>query len=204
MRSPIDLTHRADEVAPLLLGWVLRRGEVALRLTEVEAYLGLDDPASHAYRGPRGRAATMFRAPGCLYVYLSYGVHRMANIVCSPAGSASAVLLRAGEVVAGVEIARHRRGRDEELANHPVARLASGPGNLGAVLGLDLADDGARLGVEFSLEPGDSPSRTVMVGPRTGISHAVDWPLRFWLADEPSVSPYRRSPRASRPAEDRL
>ena len=200
----IDFNRRADEVAPLMLGSILWRGPVGLRLTEVEAYLGPDDPASHAYRGPRGRAVTMFGAPGCLYVYLSYGVHRAANLVCSPAGSASAVLLRAGEVVAGRDLARQRRGWDADDVVRPDHRLASGPGNLGTVLGLKLTDDGARLGDDFVLEPSDTPSRNVLMGPRTGITKAVDWPLRFWLAGEPSVSPYRRSPKAPRVAEDRL
>ncbi len=105
----LDFTRRADELAPAVLGSVLWRGQIGLRLTEVEAYLGPDDPASHAYRGPGGRAATMYGEPGRLYVYLSYGVHWAANLVCSPAGSASALLLRAGEVVAGEELARQRR-----------------------------------------------------------------------------------------------
>lgn len=235
---PIDLSRRADEVAPALLGAVLRRGPVAIRLTEVEAYLGMDDPASHAYRGPHGRAATMFGEPGCLYVYLSYGIHLAANLVCSPAGSASAVLLRSGEVIDGLELACERRGWDTAELPRPISKLASGPGNLGSVLGLTLSDDGARLGAAFTLEPGpnsllsdchgstgsrdqtdtgpggftsssqlthnldgrsETTSHSVMKGPRTGISKAPDWPLRYWLSGEKSVSPYRRSPKASRP-----
>ena len=84
----LDFNRRADELAPEVLGLVLWRGQIGIRLTEVEAYLGLDDPASHAFRGPRGRAATMFGEPGRLYVYLSYGIHLAANLVCSPAGLA--------------------------------------------------------------------------------------------------------------------
>ncbi|SPF68565.1 DNA-3-methyladenine glycosylase II [Propionibacterium ruminifibrarum] len=188
----IDLSGRADEIAPGLLGAVIRRGEVAVRLTEVEAYLGTDDPASHAYRGERGRAAVMFGAPGTVYVYVSYGIHRAGNIVCSPAGQASAVLMRAGEVVAGADRARERR----RLApDRPDTQLARGPGNLGRALGLDLADNGLPLGGRDDLfeliEPGPGRGR-VLVGPRIGITRAADAPLRFWLADEPTVSARRR------------
>ena len=184
----IDLSARADEVAPQLLGAVVRRGSVAVRLTEVEAYLGLDDPASHAYRGERGRAAVMFGAPGSIYVYVSYGIHRAGNIVCSPTGRASAVLLRAGEVVDGAADARERRGLP---ADRPDALLARGPGNLGRALGLDLSDNGLLLGGPdglFGLTAPGGPAGRILVGPRIGISRAVSAPLRFWLADEPSVS----------------
>lgn len=189
----LDLAQRADLVAPQVLGAELCRGDVRLRITEVEAYLGLDDPASHAFRGPRGRAATMFGPPGHLYVYLSYGVHLAANIVCSPAGEASALLLRAGQVLDGEGLARERRGRP----GLPAARLASGPGNLGRVLGLSLADDGAALGDEFVLTPARGPVE-VVCGPRVGISQAADWPLRFWIPGDETVSAYRRSARAPR------
>lgn len=189
----LDLAQRADLVAPQLLGAELRRGDVRLRITEVEAYLGTDDPASHAFRGPRGRAVTMFGLPGHLYVYLSYGVHLAANIVCSPAGQASALLLRAGRVLDGEAVARERRGR----ADLPGARLASGPGNLGRVLGLHLSDDGAALGDEFILTPPPEPVE-VARGPRVGISQAPDWPLRFWILGDETVSAYRRSSRAPR------
>lgn len=195
---PIDFTSRADELAGQVLGTILWHGQVAVRLTEVEAYLGADDPASHAYRGPRGRAVTMFAEPGRLYVYLSYGIHLAANLVCSPPGQASALLLRAGEVVAGHELARERRGWSS-TSEH---KLASGPGNLGRVLGLSLADDGAQLGAEFRIEvPRESPPR-ICRGPRVGISVAADRPLRFWIEADPTVSAYRRSPRAAAPATD--
>ncbi|WP_316670121.1 DNA-3-methyladenine glycosylase [uncultured Propionibacterium sp.] len=184
----IDLNARADETAPTLLGAVIRRGPVAVRLTEVEAYLGTDDPASHAYRGERGRAAVMFGKPGSIYVYVSYGIHRAGNIVCSPVGRASAVLMRAGEVVAGVDTARERRGL---APGGPDAMLARGPGNLGRALGLDLTDNGRLLGGEDGLfgltAPGDGPG-PILVGPRIGITKAADARLRFWLAGEPSVS----------------
>lgn len=191
----IDFHRRADELAPAVLGAVLWRGPIGLWLTEVEAYLGPDDPASHAYRGPRGRAVTMYGAPGRLYVFRSYGVHFAANFVCSPAGQASAILLRAAEVVGGAELARERRAVARQGRDLPATRLASGPGNLGRVLGLSMADDGAPLGEEFHLEPPARPA-AIARGPRVGISVAVDWPLRFWIAGDPTVSPYRRSPRA--------
>lgn len=193
----IDLSRRADEVAPELLGAVIRRDGVAVRLTEVEAYLGTSDPASHAYRGERGRAAVMFGEPGSIYVYVSYGIHRAGNIVCSPAGQASAVLMRAGEVVAGVDTARRRRGL---APDRPDAMLARGPGNLGRALGLDLADNGQRLGSGddlFQLTAPEDPAGPgrVLVGPRIGITKAAGAPLRFWLADEPTVSGRRRGDR---------
>ncbi len=188
--ADLDLTPRADQVAPRLLGAVLWRGRIGLRLTEVEAYLGTIDPASHAFRGPGGRADTMFGPPGHLYVYLSYGIHLALNLVCSPAGEASGVLLRSAEVVGGIDLARQRRllpsGR-----RVPDTRLASGPGNLGKVLGLSRSDDGTPLGGEFRLVAPSSPVE-VSQGPRVGISLAVDWPLRFWVTGDPTVSPYRR------------
>lgn len=188
LMAPIDWTRRADELAPLVLGGVLRHGQVRVRISEVEAYLGPDDPASHAFRGPRGRASTMFGAPGRLYVYLSYGIHVAANLVCSPPGQASALLLRAGEVLAGVD--------EAEVAARGV-QLASGPGRLGRVLGLRLADDGAVLGAgDFDFTPAIEPIGEFETGPRVGISMAADWPLRFWLAGDPTVSRYGRSPRA--------
>lgn len=106
----IDLSAPATDVAPLLLGATIWHGPVAVRLTEVEAYMGLDDPASHAFRGPTPRARVMFGPPSHVYVYLSYGMHRCVNLVCSPDGVASAVLLRGGRVVAGEDDARLRRG----------------------------------------------------------------------------------------------
>ena len=98
------------EAAPRLLGAVLRHEGVAVRITEVEAYDGAHDPGSHAYRGPTRRNQVMFGPPGHLYTYFTYGMHHCANVVCGPEGRASAVLLRAGEIVDGLELARSRRG----------------------------------------------------------------------------------------------
>lgn len=193
----IDFTDTADVVAPQLLGAVIRRGDVAIRLTEVEAYLGTGDPASHSYKGPTPRCATMFGPPSHLYVYASYGIHRAGNLVCAPEGTGSGVLLRAGEVLSGWDEVRSRRGERAEDAG-----LARGPGNLGSALGLSLEDDGAPLGqfgpgrsAEFLLEP---PRRRVesVRGRRIGISRNVDAPLRFWIPGDPTVS----SPRTRRAA----
>ncbi|MDQ3628260.1 MAG: DNA-3-methyladenine glycosylase, partial [Actinomycetota bacterium] len=124
MRPQLEeiLIEPATRAAPALLGCLVRLGEVAVRLTEVEAYEGPDDPASHAFGGPTPRTAIMFGPPGRLYVYLSYGMHWCANVVCAPEGTASAVLLRGAEVVSGLPRARERRGG--QVADR---RLATGP-----------------------------------------------------------------------------
>src|SRR5215217_2588813 len=119
------------EVAPRLLGAVLRHDGVALRLTELEAYDGAHDPGSHAFRGQTPRNTVMFGPAGHLYTYFTYGMHHCANVVCGPEGTASAVLLRAGEVVDGLELARARRG------SSPDRDLARGPARLCKALGLD-------------------------------------------------------------------
>lgn len=136
----IDFDQPADVVAPQLLGGILRLGEVAIRITEVEAYLGESDPASHAFKGPTPRCATMFGPSSHLYVYASYGIHRAGNLVCSPDGHAGGVLLRGGEVIDGQKVARQRRG-PKALD----AALARGPGNLGQAMGFDLELNGAEV-----------------------------------------------------------
>jgi DNA-3-methyladenine glycosylase len=173
-------------------------GRVALRLTEVEAYSGEgEDPASHAHRGPTPRAAIMFGPPGRLYVYFSYGVHWCANVVVGPAGRASAVLLRAGEVVVGEPLARSRR---------PAARaardLARGPARLTQALAIGPDDRGADLldpasGVR--LHRGAAPA-DVSAGPRVGISVATDLLWRFWDTGAPSVSAFRAGGKPRRAA----
>lgn len=185
------LSRPADEVAPFLLGAVLTGRGVSVRLTEVEAYLGEQDPGSHAFRGLTPRTRTMFGEPGHLYVYFSYGMHVCANIVCSPPGTASAVLLRAGEVVDGLELARERRPTAKTDAE-----LARGPARLTKALGIVLGDDAAALdGAPFALEAAPHPS-PVAVGPRVGVSGegGTDaFPLRFWIPGDPTVSAYRAS-----------
>lgn len=188
-----DLLGPVDVVAPALLGsWVVTdrpAGRVALRLTEVEAYSGAgEDPASHAHRGPTPRAEIMFGPPGRLYVYFSYGVHWCANVVVGPAGRGSAVLLRAGEVVVGEDVARSRR---------PAARtardLARGPARLTQALAIGPDDRAAELLSPTSavrLHRGPAPA-SVSAGPRVGISQATDLPWRFWETGAPSVSVFR-------------
>jgi DNA-3-methyladenine glycosylase len=183
-------------VAPDLLGAVLVHTvdgtSVAVRLTEVEAYLGEgEDPASHSHRGLRPRNAVMFGPPGHAYVYFTYGMHWCANVVCRPAGVSGGVLLRAGEVVAGHEVARRRRPaskRDVDLARGP-ARLASALALTGADNGRDLCDAGE---LHFLAGPQPEPDR-LRTGPRVGVAGGATSPWRFWLADEPTVSVYRPS-----------
>lgn len=177
------------EVAPELLGCVLRCGEVAVRLTEVEAYAGEADPASHAYRGRTARNAVMFGPPGHAYVYFTYGMHFCVNLVCMPPGTASAVLLRAGEVVHGESLARTRRG--EKV---PLRDLARGPARLCQALGIDRSYDGTDvLSVTSTLRLSDSSGDRgrVVTGPRVGIREAAEVPWRFWLEGDPTVSVYR-------------
>ncbi len=173
------------DVAPRLLGATLRHGDVAVRLTEVEAYDGPDDPGSHAYRGPTRRNAVMFGPPGRLYVYFTYGMHHCANVVVGPADRPSAVLLRAGEVVTGVERARERRRSSDR-------DLARGPARLCQALGIDLSHDGTDLsGGDLTLVLADRPATDVSTGPRVGLRQAAERPWRFWLTGEPTVSTYR-------------
>ena len=188
-----DLSGPVDQVAPTLLGAVLRHGEVAVRLTEVEAYDGASDPASHAYRGPTARTAVMFGPPGHLYVYFSYGRHWAANGICGPDGTAAGTRLRAGQVVEGAEVARSRRGRAGDRD------LARGPGRLTQALGITAEQKGAYLldGGPLRLEPG-VPPESIEVGPRVGVSAEADRPWRFWVAGSRFVSDYKRSPRAPR------
>ena len=207
------------EVAPDLLGCVLEHetadGLVAVELTEVEAYAGRSDPASHAYRGKTRRNAVMFGPPGHAYVYFTYGMHFCVNVVCRPAGTAAAVLLRAGAVLAGEELARVRRaarnGSGGRVAGALPARdLARGPARLCQALAVDRALDGADVVATGSplrvragagnparsavLAPGDDPPETprrIVTGPRVGVSSAAEIPWRFWYEGDPTVSVYR-------------
>lgn len=181
------LTGPVLEVAPRLLGAVLRHGPVAVRITEVEAYDGANDPGSHAYRGPTRRNQTMFGPAGRLYVYFTYGMHHCCNVVCGDEGQASAVLLRAGEVVSGLDEARVRRRTARDLD------LARGPARLCQALGITTSHDGVDLGggvIRLKLNAGLPPQRWGS-GPRVGLRQAADLPWRSWLRDEPTVSRYR-------------
>lgn len=183
----------ADErvAAPMLLGAVLSRDGISVRITEVEAYAGSVDPASHAFGGLTNRNRVMFGPPARLYTYLIH-THTCANVITSPEGVGGGVLIRAGEVTAGLQRARLNRpgARDEHLAR--------GPGNLCRALGITMADAGADLLDEESpvrLAAGE-PVEMISSGPRVGVSRAADVHWRFWITGEPSVSAYRRSPRA--------
>jgi len=205
------------DVAPELLGCTVSHAGVTVRLTEVEAYGGSNDPGSHAFRGRTPRTEVMFGEPAGLYVYFAYGMHWCANLVCGPAGAASAVLLRAGEVVDGHEVARTRRAGsvDRDLARGP-ARLARSLALTSDQNGIDtIARDSAlvvrrppsRGLLVRSAEPSprslpSSPptpplgqDQTVRTGPRVGVSgpggDATAYPWRFWLDGEVTVSAYR-------------
>ncbi len=189
-----DLATDPLTAARSLLGVHLVAGEVTLRLTEVEAYWGEHDPGSHGYRGRTPRTEVMFGPPGHLYVYRSYGIHWCCNVVCGSSGECAAVLLRAGEVVAGEDIAMARRPRS------PVRDLARGPGRLTQALGISGDDDGAALtgaGAPFALHRPEEavPDDIVVTGPRVGVSgpggDGAAFPWRYHLAGEPSVSAYR-------------
>lgn len=138
----------------------------------------------------------MFGTPGRLYTYRSHGIHVCANVVCGPDGTAAAVLLRAGQVIAGLDAARRRRGAVPDRA------LARGPGNLCSALGITMSDNGIDLfdeqgAIRLELGAGES----VAHGPRVGVSQAADRQWRFWLPDVPEVSAFRRSPRAPEPGQ---
>ncbi|WP_319945189.1 DNA-3-methyladenine glycosylase [Nocardia macrotermitis] len=188
-----------------LLGSTLWSGQVGVRIVEVEAYGGdpagpWPDPAAHSGRGRTPRSSVMFGPPGVLYVYFSYGMHTCVNVTCGPDGTASGVLLRAGEVVAGHDTARARRP-----AARTDADLARGPGNFGSALGITLDDYGTPLfapdsAIRLELVAPPLPPEKISVGPRVGVRLEADRPWRFWLTDSPAVSTYRRSPRA--PKED--
>ncbi|SDP07234.1 DNA-3-methyladenine glycosylase [Nakamurella panacisegetis] len=196
------LAGDAVTVAPTLLGRVVVSdspdGRVAVRLTEVEAYRGADDEASHAFRGLTRRNAIMFDEPGHLYTYFVYGMHWCANIVTGPAGHPSAVLLRAGEVVLGHELATARRSERTKPAH-----LARGPAGLASVLGLASAQNGADLcapGAAISVRTGTPPpTDLVLTGPRVGVNVGVEQPWRFFEAGASSVSAFRAGVRRRRP-----
>jgi len=213
---PRDFFARPSvEVAPDLLGCVLEHetadGLVAVELTEVEAYAGRSDPASHAYRGKTQRNAVMFGPPGHAYVYFTYGMHFCVNMVClGEQGSASAVLLRAGAIIAGEDLARARRTRgpipEGPVSEGPVSEgrarlaprdLARGPARLCQALGIDRSLDGADVCVAVSplrVRAGaGNPARSgrIVTGPRVGVSSAAEIPWRFWYDGDPTVSVYR-------------
>ncbi len=193
------LARPPHEVARDLLGAHLTHvspdGPVTVELTEVEAYNGATDPASHAYRGRTARNAVMFGEPGHLYVYFSYGMHWCANIVTGVDGQASGVLLRAGRVIDGIELARVRRG-----PRIPERGLARGPACLAQALGIDRSHLGLDVlgGSEITLTQGRRIADTdIATGPRVGVRLAADVPWRLWIRADETVSAYKRNPRAA-------
>jgi DNA-3-methyladenine glycosylase len=193
----LDRGELAADVLPAavrLLGCTVEadtpEGPVAVRLVEVEAYRGADDPASHSFRGPTPRTAVMFGPPGHLYVYFVYGMHFCANITCLDDGDAGAVLLRAGEVVSDPGVARARRPTARRDAD-----LARGPARLASLLGLGREHNGVDVTAAYSpvrvlAGPPIDPD-LVRTGPRVGVAAAHDLPWRFWIDGSPAVSPYR-------------
>jgi DNA-3-methyladenine glycosylase len=176
-------------IAKALLGKaliVVKEGvPLAVVITEVEAYLGELDPASHAFRGETARTRSMFGPGGTCYVYLSYGMHRCVNVVTQPAGLAQAVLLRAASPLLGFETMAGHRGIVLDGSLRVARQVLSGPGKLAQALGLGLADDGRdffgpklRL-VDLGLAP---PARAIGVSARIGITKAKDEPLRFFVS----------------------
>jgi DNA-3-methyladenine glycosylase len=204
-----DLAGLPVEVAPRLLGGLLQTtlpdGSVTVRITEVEAYHGLGsgevaDPGSHARMGPTGRNATMWGEAGHLYVYLSHGIHSCVNVVCGPVGRGDGILLRAGEIVAGADVARARR--EAKGVARTDRDLARGPGRLGDAVGLrhplhdgiDAITGEPRAGAVARLQVLETPLAEVARGPRVGVAGLAGtsaYPWRFWIPGEPTVSPFR-------------
>jgi DNA-3-methyladenine glycosylase len=181
------LARPSTEVAPWLLGKVLAAGDRSGRIVEVEAYGGIDDPASHAYRGPTARNAAMFEAAGTLYVYFTYGMHWCANVVTGRPGEGEAVLIRALAPLTGLDGMRAARGparAERELCSGP-ARLCQALGIDGRCDGLDLL--AARSPVRL-LDDGTTPSAEPGVGPRIGVSRAGERPWRWFVAGDPHLS----------------
>jgi DNA-3-methyladenine glycosylase len=168
-----------------LLGCVLIQdspeGTASGLIVETEAYRP-EDPACHAYRGPTMRNRTMFGGPGLAYVYLSYGVHNLLNIVCEREGVGSAVLIRALRPLGGLELMRRRRGRESALCN--------GPGKLTQALGIDLSHDGYDLlsGGGLAISPGEQPEGEIVATTRVGITRGTELPWRYLILGEENVS----------------
>lgn len=179
----------SSEAAPLLLGWKLvrqtPRGIIKAKIVETEAY-HQDDPASHSFRGLTRRTAPMFEAGGTIYVYFTYGMHYALNIVTGPAGRGEGVLIRAAEPLEGVEIMRKNRGITD------IKNLTNGPGKLAQALGIKSTEfSGKKLNKSsISLE---SPweiikKEDIVIGPRIGISKAVEVDARFYINGNKFVS----------------
>jgi DNA-3-methyladenine glycosylase len=188
MYHGLNFDRSVHDVAPELVGAELYVEGVGGVIVEVEAY-DHEDPAAHGYRGRTERNASMFGPPGRAYVYRSYGIHWCLNFVCEPAGVANAVLVRALEPRAGIELMRKRRGLDS------IRLLCAGPGRLCQALALTREHDGLRLDrPPFDLRARTAPVEVVS-GPRIGITKAAERPWRYGLAASPFLS--RAFPRAT-------
>jgi DNA-3-methyladenine glycosylase len=183
----------AVEVARGLLGMHLSHGATAGIIVETEAYLGGDDLASHSARGLTPRTQVIFGPPGHAYVYFIYGMYECLNLVAEPPGQPGCVLIRALEPIAGIEIMRRRRPAARKLED-----LASGPGKLTLALAISRAQNGADVtrGSLVVRRPAAPPHFEIAVSPRIGISQCADWPLRFYLRNNPFVSRSRPAPSA--------
>ena len=185
--AAIDFSASSAQVARGLIGVRLLVNGTGGIIVETEAY-DREDPASHSFSGPSPRNAAMFGPPGCAYVYRSYGIHWCLNFVCREAGHGAGVLIRALEPTDGLEAMRARRGLDDSRL------LCAGPGRVGQALAIDPSHNGMRLDQPpFELFAAEAaPGLTVVVGPRVGISKAVDQPWRFGLAGSRFLSrPFR-------------
>ncbi len=175
----------ATDVARALLGKVLVHGKLSARIVETEAYLGLADGASHAFRGPTPRTQVIFGPPGHAYVYLIYGIYDCLNVVAEPEGSPGCVLIRALEPLTGIAEMRSHRPVDR------LQDLANGPGKLTRALGITLRHNGADLTrgpISLHQPAGDAETFEIAVSPRVGITRNADWPLRFFIAGNAFVS----------------
>jgi DNA-3-methyladenine glycosylase len=175
----------AIEVARDCLGKILVHGKTAGRIVEVEAYLGVDDGAAHAWRGVTDRTRVIFGEPGHAYVYFIYGMYECLNFVCEPAGQAGCVLIRALEPIAGLSTMRRRRPSAKRVED-----LANGPGKLTLAMGITRKLNGADLtaGALQVRRSRNEPAIEVLTTPRIGITHCADWPLRFVIAGNRFVS----------------
>jgi|SRR5579863_335926 len=175
----------AIEVSRDLLGKILVHGRAAGMIVETEAYLGGNDLASHSARGITNRTRVIFGPPGHAYVYFIYGMHECLNIVAEPENKAGCVLIRAVEPLAGIELMRKRRP-----AARSVEKLASGPGNLTRAFGITRAHNGADItrGSLVVRRCNEEREFKILVTPRIGIRQCADWPLRFVMAGNRSVS----------------